>query len=108
MADVKQTKNWWDYRGLGFDDALNKTFAMRDFKRSVYGDSWKTAESWEIAAQVKNKIGRYVLLMFNPQKEKLYESKIDTAVDLCVYSLFLLQKTLEEEESTLTKEETKK
>jgi len=72
-----------------YQEFIAKVTEIRNERRKLYGDSWMESEDWELLAQIKNKVGRLQEFIINHKDEKIYESKIDTIVDLINYALFL-------------------
>jgi len=72
-----------------YQEFINKVTKIRNDRKKLYGDSWMESEDWELLAQIKNKVGRLQEFIINHKDEKIYESKIDTIVDLINYALFL-------------------
>ena len=72
-----------------YQEFIAKVTEIRNERRKLYGDSWMESEDWELLAQIKAKVGRLQEFIINHKDEKIYESKIDTIVDLINYALFL-------------------
>lgn len=78
----------------GVHNAIYKTLAKRLERKKIYGDGFKNDAAWEILAEIKQKTKRLEQFIINNRDEKLYENRVDTLVDLTIYSLFLLENTL--------------
>ena len=80
---------------LGYEKALLKVFEIKRNRYSVYGNTWKKQEDWELVAAIKQKYGRLKDFIIDKKNVNLYENEIDTLIDLINYSLFLLENKLE-------------
>lgn len=88
------------FKNSGVFDALNVAIDKRLERKQLYGDQWKKMRDWELLALIEQKSGRLEHFIIENRNEKhTYENKKDSAIDLVVYALFLLQKTIEEEKN---------
>lgn len=78
----------------GVDEALKRVIKIRRQRRRIYGDNWKDVAQWEHLAFLKEKVRRLENLTF-AKKNNNYEKVEDTLIDICVYSLFALQNSID-------------
>jgi hypothetical protein len=78
--------------------AARKVFDMMEIRGKIYGEKWREMKDWELLAMVKEKVRRTETFVIDKNPNMQYENEIDTLVDEIVWSLFLLEKKLEEKE----------
>jgi len=76
----------------GYERAIRKATEIRLERKKIYGDSWQQMEDWELLAFIQQKTNR--LKTFIIDKQGNDENRLDTAIDLVNYSLFMLEKEL--------------
>ena len=76
----------------GYERAIRKAKEIRLDRKKIYGDSWQEMEDWELLAFIQQKTNR--LKTFIIDKQENDEKRLDTAIDLVNYSLFMLEKEL--------------
>ena len=78
-----------------FDEALNLVLKLRNERKKCYGDGWLEDpiqyDIWMMHGKVKR------LLYMLEKGENKYEKMLDSAIDLCNYSLFLIYKLTKKE-----------
>ena len=75
---------------------LRKAMEVRSERRTKYGDAFLEDKPDFLISQIENKIKR-----FKVNDGDLYESQIDNAVDMSVYSLFLLTNLIIENDKVI-------
>jgi len=80
-----------DLSEYSYEQALREVLRIRNERQKIYGDDWKLQSDWELLALLKMKLKRLEHFVIDRRDEKVYESRIDTVVDMINYSLFMLQ-----------------
>lgn len=84
-----------EFEETGYGEALNEVIRIRLNRKKIYGDSWKEMDDYKLLVFIENKLGRYKdCVKFIRTQKYIYETEIDTLIDLINYSLFLLQNKL--------------
>lgn len=81
-----------------FKEALIEVLKVRSDRAKIYGSQFIKDPDWALLAEIRQKYLRTKMLLIdnksNNLNEKQYEKLEDTLIDLCNYSLFLLQKKI--------------
>ena len=84
---------------VGYLKALETVLHVRLERKKLYGNAWKENKDWELLTHIKNKVGRLEKFILDSRlRNKNYENEIDCLIDLCNYTLFLLENKLKEKE----------
>jgi hypothetical protein len=84
----------------GYENALYKVLKTRVERKKIYGDGWKSDPDWAILAEIRQKYKRLEKFIIGGAKpDKVYESAVDTLVDLSNYANFLLEILLVEKDN---------
>lgn len=78
---------------LSYKEALDKCLEVHNQRRKKYGDSWRESKEYQLMGLVKEKCNRLEYNFLHPSND--YENKIDCLIDLVNWSLFYLQKEIE-------------
>ena len=81
--------------GEGFADALEEIKKVRINRREQYGDTYSEDSSAFLYFQIENKLKRLKLQFKDfelKREDKMLSVAKDSLIDLCCYSMFLIEK----------------
>jgi hypothetical protein len=83
--------------------ALLEVLKIRDQRQKIYADDWRQQEDWELLAMLKMKVRRLQAFVIGKKDQKVYEDQIEVLRDLCNYTLFMLQNSIDKDDGEKAK-----